>query len=348
LAIARSIAGETVAAWQPYVHIADAVTEREHAAAFAARIATAFEAPPLAHEEPQPLLVSGGRWVVVTEAGGLVERTTFLIPRFTWLDAFRQLSQPAPMRRWVGPMLVAGTRGRDNYFHWLFQSLATILVARRMGMDDGVPVLLPPLDDRLRASLSLFGIANPIEILPDDALAILTDGVLSTACSGDHGMTPHPGMMDILREEGLRVTGARKRDRKLYLSRRDAANRRLPVNEGETIAALEARGFEIIAPGELPLETQISLFREADIIVAAHGAALSSLAWTENGTDGPIVIELLQENFTNRCFARLAQAKGLTYHAIICECAQRAELLIDTRGRIDLPLLLGLLDQIGS
>ena len=42
----------------------------------------------------------------------------------------------------------------------------------------------------------------------------------------------------------------------------------------------------------------------------------------------------------------MAQVKRLNYHAIICECAQRAELLIDTRGRIDLPLLLGLLDQL--
>ena len=80
--------------------------------------------------------------------------------------------------------------------------------------------------------------------------------------------------------------------------------------------------------------------------MAPHGAALANLAWVENGADGPIVIELLQENFTNRCFARMAQAKRLTYHAIICECAQRAELLIDTRGRVDLPLLLDLCDRV--
>jgi len=344
--IAGHIDGETVAAWQPQVHIADAVTERERAADFAKRIATSYEAPPLAHDPPQPLMVSGDRWVVVTEAGGLVKRTTFLIPRFTWLDAFRTLPQPAPLRRWTEPMLVAGTRGRDNHFHWLFQTIATVMVARRLGLDPATPLLLPPMNERLRAPFALFGLDHPVEILPDDALAFLTQGILSTACSGDHGMTPHPAMMNILREEGLRVTGAQRGSRKLYLSRRDAANGRLPVNEDETAAALAARGFEIVAPGELSLEAQVALFREAAIIVAPHGAALSNLAWAEDGANGPIVIELLQENFTNRCFARLAQAKRLTYHAIICECAQRAELLIDTRGRVDLPLLLKLLDQL--
>jgi capsular polysaccharide biosynthesis protein len=340
------IEAEIVAAWAPLVHIADAVSEREGATAFAERIATAYEAPPLAYDEPQPLMVSGDRWVVVTEAGGLVKRTTFLIPRFTWLDAFRSLPQPTPLRRWTGPMLVAGMRGRDNFFHWLFQSVATVLVGRRLGLDHATPLLLPPMNDWHRAPLKLFGLDHPVETLPDDALAFLTEGILSTTCSGDHGMTPHPAMFEILREEGIRVTGACGSGRKLYLTRRDAINGRLPLNESETVAALTARGFEIVAPGELPLDAQIALFREAAIIVAPHGAALSNLAWTENGANGPVVIELLQENFTNRCFARLAQAKQLRYHAVICECAQRAELLADTRGRIDLPMLLGILDQL--
>lgn len=340
------IDGETVPAWQPQVHLADAVTERDRAHAFARTIETSYQAPPLAHDEPQPLIVSGGRWVVVTEAGGLVDRTTFLIPRFTWLDAFRQLSQPAPMRRWVGPMLVAGTRGRDNHFHWLFQTVATVILARRLGLAPDTPILLPPMDDRLYAPFALFGLDHPVEILPDDALAILTEGILSTACSGDHGFTPHPALLEMLREEGARVTGARRTGRKIYISRRDAANRRLPVNDAETAAVLVSRGFEIVAPGEMSLAQQIAMFREAAVIVAPHGAALTNLTWTENGADGPVLIELLQENFTMRSFARLAQAKRLTYHALICECAERAELLIDTRPRIDLPRLLDLVDRL--
>jgi capsular polysaccharide biosynthesis protein len=343
---ATSIDGQTVAAWQPHVHVADAVTERDRAAAFAETIAGAYYTPSLAQDDPQPVMVSGGRWVVVTEAGGLVERTTFLIPRFTWLDAFRTLSQPAPIRRWTAPMLVAGTRYSDNHFHWLFQSVGTVLLARRLGLARDTPVLLPPMNDRLAAPFKLFGLDNPVETLPDDALAFLTDGILSTACSGDHGMTPHPAMLDMLRDEGARVTGARRGRRKIYISRRDAANGRLPLNEVEVTAALAARGFEVVVPGELPLAAQIALFREAAVIVAPHGAALTNLAWAENGADGPVLIELLQENFTMRSFARLAQAKQLTYHAVICECAQRAELLIDTRGRIDLPLLLDLCDRI--
>lgn len=344
--VAGKIDGETVAAWRPVISIADAVTERARAAAFAETIAAAYYAPPVEQAAPQPLMVSGGRWVVVTEAGGLVERTTFLIPRFTWLDAFRTLPQPAPIRRWTGPMLIAGTRVRRNHFHWLLQTVATVMVGRSFGLDPKTPLLLPPLDDWLRAPFALFGLDHPIEILPDDALAFLTDGILSTVCSGDHGMTPHPAVLAILRDEGMRVTGARRAGRKLYLSRRDALNGRLPVNEQETATALAARGFEIVAPGELPLGAQIALFREAAVIVSPHGAALTNLVWTEDGDEGPVVVELLQENFTNRCFARLAQAKRLTYHAVICECAEKSETLAETRGRIDLPLLLALLDGL--
>lgn len=341
------IDGVAVPAWSPTVHVADAVTERDAARAFATRIAGSYDSPPIVVSPPQPLMIGGGRWVVATEADGLVRSTTFLIPRFQWLDMFRQLAQPATILRWTEPMLVAGTRYPDNHFHWIFQNVGTVLAARALGLDPATPVLLPPLDARRRASLALFGIDGAVEVLPDDALAILTDGILSTTCSGDHGMVPHPAMLSILRDEGRRLSGPRSGGRRLYLSRRDAANGRLPVNEAEAAEALAARGFEVVACADLSLAEQIALFRDAAIVVAPHGAALTNLAWAEDGADGPVVVELFQENFTNRCFARLCQAKGLTYHAIVCECAEKAPLLIDTRGRIDVALLSSVIDRLG-
>ncbi|MNR46280.1 hypothetical protein D3C85_1652260 [compost metagenome] len=48
--------------------------------------------------------------------------------------------------------------------------------------------------------------------------------------------------------------------------------------------ALAARGFEIIRTDSLDIKTQITIFRDAEVIIAPTGAQLTNVVWAEPGT----------------------------------------------------------------
>jgi len=56
------------------------------------------------------------------------------------------------------------------------------------------------------------------------------------------------------------------------------------VNESGLQPMLDALSFERAVLSELPMERQIGLFRQADIVVAPHGAGLAHIAWCKPGT----------------------------------------------------------------
>jgi capsular polysaccharide biosynthesis protein len=76
---------------------------------------------------------------------------------------------------------------------------------------------------------------------------------------------------------GKRVPG-----RKIYVSRRNAARRRI-LNDAGLEAMLAKRGFDLVTLGPQPIEEQARLFAEADVIVAQHGAALTNLLYASPG-----------------------------------------------------------------
>lgn len=105
--------------------------------------------------------------------------------------------------------------------------------------------------------------------------------------------------------------------RRIYISRDDARLRRV-LNERRLLPRLESLGFERAVLGELPVARQIALFRQADIVVAPHGAGLTHIAWCKPGTkiveffpnpDGP------RGRVRNVCcdYWLLSQLLGLNY-----------------------------------
>lgn len=63
--------------------------------------------------------------------------------------------------------------------------------------------------------------------------------------------------------------------------------------------------------GDLSLTEQISLFRDVDVVVAAHGAAVTNMVFAKPGTT---VVELFGDNYINGCFWALASICEHRYH----------------------------------
>ena len=96
---------------------------------------------------------------------------------------------------------------------------------------------------------------------------------------------------------------------KLYVTRKGAP--RSFENEQEIENSLSKQGFQIVALENYSFKDQVSLFQHAVIVVAAHGAGLTNIAWCPSGTK---VVELFSRKLFNDCFARLCSQVSCKYY----------------------------------
>jgi capsular polysaccharide biosynthesis protein len=100
--------------------------------------------------------------------------------------------------------------------------------------------------------------------------------------------------------------------RRLYLRR---TSRRRILNEEDLTPFLERHGIEVIPDDHPDVLEQADLLREADLVIAPHGALLANLVYCKPGT---VVVELLPGAFPVICYRSLSQSLGFHYHAIYC------------------------------
>jgi capsular polysaccharide biosynthesis protein len=73
-------------------------------------------------------------------------------------------------------------------------------------------------------------------------------------------------------------------------------------------------GVEVLEDVPATVSEEIQLFREASLVVAAHGSALTNLVWCAPGTR---VIELLSRSYAPRQIAYLSHILDLDYRCLI-------------------------------
>jgi len=100
--------------------------------------------------------------------------------------------------------------------------------------------------------------------------------------------------------------------RRLYVSRADAKKRHI-LNESALEPALRRNGFEIVLPGAMTLQEQVSLFSQASVICGAHGAGLTDMLFAAPGAH---VIEILPNDRRMATYLLLAKSAGHSYEGI--------------------------------
>ena len=301
--------------WAPEIVVGESVRPSPALDILGYRGPAKYTAPAIVFNDPQPLLVRGGSFVTVTERRGIVPGSTYLVGDYAWADLFtgaEPMELPADR-----DLLIAGNCAAINHYHWLFQCLAPILVARANGLTGDFNLLVPPLNAGRRESLELAGIAPEriVELAPT-AVAVTDRGIHGNLTTGDFVFFPHPAILSALGTLADAVPRSGHAGRRIFVSRADTTSRRM-VNEPELAAALEARGFDIVVCGALSLTQQIALFRDASMIVAQHGAALANLMFARDGADGPVIVELHQDNYIHQAMLKLCQAKRLRYRGVV-------------------------------
>jgi hypothetical protein len=142
--------------------------------------------------------------------------------------------------------------------------------------------------------------------------------VLPLSITGD--CAPHPQIRQFFDRLSANVAGTpggtqrigRKPPKRLLILRGRTAHRPL-LNEAELLAALTPFGFVPVRFEGMSLADQIRLCRDAEMIVAPHGAALANLGFCRPGTK---VLELQMDAYVNWRYRHLAAICGLNYDCL--------------------------------
>ena len=136
---------------------------------------------------------------------------------------------------------------------------------------------------------------------------------LVLAAPNDSSCNYHPSLTAWFDRVAARVPAGPPGPRRFYIDRRNTEGRPL-VNETELIAALQPLGIVPLELEALTAETQIDLFRNAELVVAPHGAGLANLVFAQAGCR---VLELQMDAYCHWCFRRLAGLKGVAYDCVL-------------------------------
>ncbi|MEO3472399.1 glycosyltransferase family 61 protein [Roseomonas sp. CAU 1739] len=213
------------------------------------------------------------------------------------------------------PAIAAGihcTGVTNNLFHWLGAWLPALAWRFASGAPADLPILLR--DDARHYQLESLDLLGGPDLPVVRVGAALRVGRLYDVEHRHIRLDPDGGVEPMIARlvaaAEARVPVPPVRARRLYVSRRDAARRRM-ANEAELEARLEALGFVPVMLTPYTLSQGIAIIRGADCIVAPHGAGLSNLLLARPGT---AVFELMPFNEqvldVRLCMTRLSRQRG--------------------------------------
>ena len=197
-----------------------------------------------------------------------------------------------------------------NYYHWLFDVLPRLhLLARWRDVIEqyAVPGNLSPVQlDTLR----LAGL-DPARLLRlEEGERLRCQHLYVPSLPGSEGCYP-PWSLEFLRSTFLPSAAAiAGRGPRIYIARGPAAARPV-LNEPELTARLAGLGFTSVLLETCSFTEQVAIFRDARLIVAAHGAGLANLVFS---SPGAAVLELFSPDYLRPdCYFTLSRQLGRTY-----------------------------------
>ncbi len=160
------------------------------------------------------------------------------------------------------------------YGHWLLDVVPRIALAKNIYKKDAkflVSSKLSSYTKRFEKVLDLD--ENDWEFFASDKEIVTISHAIVPAYLR-YWTLMHPSCLEMFEEIACRAEDriSRKLNRKLFISRQRVGSR--CKNENEIAKIAEDYGFDIIFPELMPVEEQIKLFRNAEIIVGTRGSAL--------------------------------------------------------------------------
>lgn len=239
------------------------------------------------------------------------------------------------MPRLPGSYFIFYDNKLENWFHWLAGAMLALDMTAQI-LPPRTKLLLPPslmqFDQSVPGNFDHFELMRLLGFDKLPAVEAVTDVVQVEEAIVLESAGPETLPAEYLRGFRNRLldrTGTRPpRRRRLFVRRRHAR----ALDEPEAVIAfLERKDFEVVDLDELPIDSRISMFQEAEIVVAAHGAELANLLFCQEGAR---VIELMPDMQCRPAFWSIANKLGLTYAMLGCsthDMSFEGRLMVDVK-----------------
>lgn len=216
------------------------------------------------------------------------------------------------------PVVVLATLWRPtNYYHWWIDYVcrAAAIAVCSDDFQDHVEILIDPSLTREQRSLlrAVLPSTFPLSPISRHRRVRASHLILLPRSSDFNAATVDPQVAARVRAAvESRYSLEPSASRKLIYVSREFATRRRFTNEMMLQDLLRRRGFSIVYLEQIPQRDQISMFREADTIVAQHGAGLTNLLFAQSGTR---VLEIFSGREAHH-YRWLAHAMQLDYSSV--------------------------------
>lgn len=200
-----------------------------------------------------------------------------------------------------------------SHFHWLLDGIGRLAAMDAATMAGVAGILVPAgLEVAAEEALALSGVGRWREVRRVGRFDTLEVERLLVPWRMADGFFPHPDLQSFL--DGLVPEMPFNPDfpRRIWIDRRGAERRPLQ-NEEQLITLLEGAGVVPVALEGMSLVEQAALFRQAELVVAPHGAGLANLVF---GRAPCAVVELVMDRYQHAAFRRLAGLAGLDYDCV--------------------------------
>jgi capsular polysaccharide biosynthesis protein len=274
---------------------------------------------------PYVVRLPGGRVVgdyaaIITPENMLLQDLSpyFSVKRPSQHPIFRRAWLPSP-ETLQGRVGVVHTRKADNYYHFMIDIVPRIAVLAEASLLSGLDAILAPSSmPYQREILSLSGVPVDRLISPSRRTHLVAEELIVPSVPTDGKRIPGwacRAIGDLFPRVRGPLTRAEPR-RRIYISRGDSPRTRRVTNESELEPLLARWDIERVSLDHLSVREQATMFREAELIVAPHGAALVNVAFCEPGTK---ILELFSPRYVNYCFRIIAGLCGLDYSYVLGE-----------------------------
>lgn len=233
------------------------------------------------------------------------------LPGATVEESVTRLTVPDDIPTFERASVFLAWGGNFNYGHFVLDCLPSLVALDEHGLLERYPPIAPPLAAWQRDLIAM-AIGKPVQEVKAPIVRI---GSAVHSTSMDHYLH---GPGDLLTRTRARILAAapqpRTGGRKLYFSRR-GHSMRVMVNEPALETALRARGFEIVRPERLSAADQVRMAREAEVIVAPTGAAMTNALFAPAGAR---IVEIQPQNFTSQWVWALSRRAGAEWRGYVC------------------------------
>ena len=221
--------------------------------------------------------------------------------------------------------LVQGASGNKNYFHWLFDILPRVKIFSELNELKNIDYFyLPELAQFQKDSLNFLGLNNVKILNANKYRHIQAEKLFIT----DHPWYKEGYILEAVNNmpnwiiHWLRSSFINKSEKfecneKIFIDRTESEYNHCQIqNNIEISNFLNKEGFTSYKVGKLPFAKQIHLFKNAKVIVGAHGAAFANLLFCQENTKVIDIKPITHANYVDKKISRL---NNLDFHLIETE-----------------------------